>query len=189
MSKVCPACGVKHKNSAYNCMSCGTPFPSGRTYPDFFKYSKYIFGAVVLVALVVALSLHFLSPETAARRIMNAYRINDVGAVVRACPDFFLESDMLDIEAFIDDMGSSVNQLSELSFGYRVEKTASPSSKEYEALLEQFYYFGGYDFDEDDIKDIKIVWIDTDLEIEGSIFRFVMIKYGGRWCWWPSSVA
>ena len=194
MSKVCKKCGVKHKNSAYVCMACGEPFEKGRTFPDFYKYSKYIFYGIILALIAVILIIYFTSPETAARSVVKAYKMNDAASVVASVPEFLLESDNFDAERFANDVIYDAIFISYQSFGYRVDNTAPPSAKDRDRIISDLHYYGGDDFDEDELSDITLVWISHDMEYivgmwQASVVRFVMIKYDGHWYWWPDTVS
>lgn len=192
MSKVCKKCGVKHKNSAYVCMACGEPFPSGYTKPDIFKYVRFVIPGIILVLVAVFLVIYFTGPSFAVRKIMNGYRDNDPEAVIESYPSFFMESVLVDKETWINDVKFNVKVSSQYVHKYKLEKAQNPTESEREKLLEDIRIFGGRDFDVSDIKDIKIIWVTYDVDFAGVFphagLRFVMIKYEGRWCWWPDVV-
>ena len=121
-------------------------------------------------------------------------RQNDAKSVVASVPAFLLESDNFDAERFANDVIYDAIFISYQSFGYRVDKTASPSTKERDQIISELKYYGGSDFDEGELDEITLVWVSHDMEYivgmwQASIVRFVMIKYDGHWYWWPDTVS
>jgi hypothetical protein len=173
-------------------MACGEPFPNGYTKPDIFKYMRFVIPGIILVLVAVFLVIYFTGPSVAVRKIMNGYRDNDPEAVIESYPSFFMESVLVDRETLINDVKFNVKVSSQYVHKYKLEKAQNPTESEREKLLEDIRIYGGRDFDVSDIKDIKIIWVTYDVDFAGVFpqagLRFVMIKYEGRWCWWPDVV-
>lgn len=192
MSKICSNCGVKYSNSAKKCIMCGTEFNDEHIYA---KRKRFIILGIVgalLIGAVIALVVFSTGPKAAVRRVMESQKRNDPEATIAMFPSFFVESDLTDKEALLRDVSEMTEALSQYLFSYNIEKAADPTTKEVEEYMEVFRYFGGEDFREEDIEDIKIVWVNYKGNIPSfwpsHATRFVMIKYEGKWCWWPSNV-
>ncbi len=192
MAKFCKKCGVKHANRAFRCAACGTPFPSGRDYPDLMKYTRYILYSILPLAAAILLIIHFTGANAAAKRILKAFEKNDAEAVIEAYPEFWMESDRINKEVVIGETEAGVKLISENLLSYRLLEIADPSYHEQEALMESIRYYAGDDFDEDDVKNVKIVWFAVNMEHANSwssgAVCFVMIKYDGSWYWWPEGI-
>ena len=173
-------------------MACGEPFSSGRNKNDVIKYVRIAIPIVVLAVVAVFVVLYLTSPQAAVRRIMDGYRNNDPDAVIESYPEFFMDSVLVDREKWINDIRFSVKVSSQHIHYYELEDPQKPSASERERLMKDFKLYGGFDFDESDIKDIRIIWVNYDVDFGGVLpqagLRFVMIKYEGRWCWWPDIV-
>ena len=183
---------MKHTNSAHVCLGCGTPFPNGRNTPDLFKYLRIVIQSIIPLTAIILLILHFTGPVAAARRVAKAFQKNDTQAVVSYLPDFITESDTVDAQSYVDDIKSGVEQLSSSIRTFRIYESVNPSDSQLEELVEQIRFFAGEDFDLNSIKKVKLVWVKLSLE-EGDYIRAydlqcLMIKYQGRWHWWPYSV-
>ena len=192
MAKICKQCGVKYSNSATKCVMCGTEFEDNQTYLQKKQYIRFGVILAVLAAVIVVLVLSFTGPKAAVRRIMANYKRNDVAAVVVAFPRFFMESDALDRQEFVEFIEENVKDLSEYLISYNIEKAETPTSQYRKELMDQILFFAGPGFDESDIEDIKIVWVNYKGNISGimqsNASRFTMIKYKGDWYWWPDNI-
>lgn len=192
MAKICKNCGIKHENSAKKCAACGTPFNDEHIYAKKKKYLIIAICSVLLLAAAIGLIIFSTGPRAAVRRIMNAHKRNDFEAIVDTFPDFLLESEVLDSEEFLRSTEKVVGSFSQYIFSYNIEKAETPNSNERENYLELFSYFGGENFDESEVEDITIVWVNYKGNIPGfwpsQGTRFVVFKYKGEWCWWPSNI-
>lgn len=192
MAKICQQCGVKYKNSATQCVMCGTEFQDihvggkGKMIRIF-----GILGALLVVAMVVIMLL-FTGPKAAARRVMEGYKRNDAEAVIACFPSFFMESDELNRDGWVKEIEYNVKDMSDYIFSYTIEKAEKPSSQDRERFMEDFHYFGGDAFDENKLQDVRVVWVIYKGNIPGVWpsrgARLVMIKYEGRWYWWPDTI-
>ena len=192
MSKVCKKCGIKHKNSATYCVMCGEPFynEQGLKARNIRRTVGIILG---VIALAAALLFIFTSgPKAAVRRILNGYKRNDPDAVIASYPDFLLESDKIDKDEFIRSTRQNVKDMSDYIFLYKLGKAEDPSESEREELMETFRFYADEDFSESDIQSIKIIWADYTGNVPAvwpsRAARFIVIKYEGRWYWWPDTV-
>lgn len=189
MAKICKECGVKHRNNATKCVHCGAAFDDVQHYA---KRKKLIILGIVCVVLVlaaIASVIYLTGPRAAVRRIMEGYKRNDAEAIVDSFPSFLLEMDGASREKLIADMSSSVESMSDYIFSYGIDRVVDPSDNDREILIKKAQLIAGDDFEENDIKDIKVVWVTFTGNVpsvwpSGST-RFVMIKYDGRWCWCP----
>ena len=192
MSKVCPNCGVKHENIAKKCVACGAEFNDEHIYA---KKKKNLIIAIccALIFLTVTFLIVFTTgPKAEVRRIMNAHKRNDVEAVIDSMPDFLLESDILDYDLFILQTERTVESFSQYIFSFNIDNAKTPSANERQDLLETLEYFGGDNFDQAKVEDIKYVWVNYKGNVQGFWpsrgTRFLVFKYDGEWCWWPSNV-
>ena len=192
MAKVCRKCGVKHKNSATYCVMCGTEFYDAEGLKK--RRIRRIIG-IILGILALAASLLFIftaGPKAAVRRILNGYKRNDPDAVIASYPDFLLESDKIDKDELILSTQINVKDMSDYIFMYKLGKAEDPSEREYEELMETFRYYAGEDFSDGDVQSIKIIWADYTGNVPAvwpsRAARFIVIKYQGRWYWWPETV-
>ena len=192
MSKICKNCGVKHENSAKKCAACGAEFNDEHIYAKKKKHFILAICGVFLLATGVGLIAYSTGPRAAVRRIMNAHKRNDFEAVVATFPDFLFESEHLDQNAFMLSTEGVVERFSQYIFSYNIDKAETPSANEREAYIETFRYFGGENFDESEVEDIKMVWVNYKGNIPGFWpsrgTRFIVFKYKGEWCWWPSNI-
>lgn len=96
---------------------------------------------------------------------------------------------MIDKDAFINGTISNVERTSGKLFSFRISRVKSPSDSERDALMDSFRHFESHSFHEDDIKNIKIVWVTGSFTNNGAVnamdIQLIMIKYDGHWCWWP----
>jgi hypothetical protein len=92
MAKICKQCNLKYKNRAVTCVSCGS---SLEVIESSFKAKwAVIYSAIALLlilATVLAL-LWFTGPKAKIRKVMRAYKNDDVSAVVDAYPPFLLNA-------------------------------------------------------------------------------------------------
>lgn len=192
MSKVCQKCGVKHENSAKKCAMCGTEFNDSHIYKKRKKLIILAICGVILLAAATVLIIYSTGPKAAVRRIMNAHKQVDAETVISYYPDFLLESDKIDKEEFLTETEVTVQGFSRYLFSFNLEKAETPSERECEELIETFEYFGGENFDESELGEIKMVWVNYKGNIPGFWpsrgTRFIVFKYEGRWCWWPANV-
>ncbi|MBQ7923646.1 MAG: hypothetical protein IJ325_13900 [Clostridia bacterium] len=192
MAKICRQCGVKYKNSATKCIMCGTEFNDVHIYAK--KKKHLILGIVgtILAAVTVVMIIFSTGPEAAVWRIMESHKRNDVEEIVESFPDFLMESENFDEKAFMVDVKSVTGYFSKYIFSYNIGAAQKPSSRECAELMEVFRYYAGDAFDESQIEDIRMVWVNYKCNIPSfwpsRATRFIMIKYEGRWCWWPSNV-
>ncbi|MBO5702036.1 MAG: hypothetical protein J6S71_06325 [Clostridia bacterium] len=192
MAKICKNCGVKHKNSATYCVMCGEPFYSeqGLKKRKIHRIIGIVLGVLALTAGV--LFIFTAGPKAAVRRILNGYKRNDPDAVIASYPDFLIESNQVDKDQLILSTQINVKDMSDYIFMYKLGKSEDPSEKEYEELMEAFRFYAGEDFSEDDIQSIKIIWVDYTGNVPAvwpsRAARFIVIKYEGRWYWWPETV-
>lgn len=192
MSKICKNCGVKHENSAKKCAMCGTEFNDKHIYAKRKKLIILVICGAVLLATAIVFIIYLTGPKAAVRRIMDAHKRVDAETVISYFPDFLLESDKIDGEKFIMETEATVNGFSRYLFSFNLEKAETPSDREIEELLETFEYFGGENFDESEVRDIKMVWVNYKGNVQGFWpshgTRFIMFKYDGSWYWWPNNV-
>lgn len=192
MSKACQQCGVKHRNDAKKCINCGAEFGD---LPQRAKNKKLIIlgiiGVLLIAAAVFAL-IYFTGPKAAVRRVMRSFKNNDVEAIVDSLPEFYVECEYWTREEVVKAMSGPVLEMSNYIFSYNIDSVKSPSDSERDELMETFKSLAGEDFDESDIEDIKLVWVNFTGNVPGfwpaGATRFIMIKYNGRWCYWPSHV-
>lgn len=192
MAKICKQCGIKYENSATKCIVCGTEFKDTHIYSR--RKKLLIFGiiGVILVLATIFIAILSTTPEAAVWRIMEAHRRNDLDAVVATFPDFLLESEVIDKNKFMLNTQYAMEEFSQYIFSYSIGKAETPNSNEREKYMEIFRYFGGSKFQEDKIEDIKMVWVNYKGNIIGFWpsrgTRFIVFKYDGDWCWWPSNI-
>ena len=145
-----------------------------------------------MLAAAIILIIYSTGPKAAVRRIMNAHKQVDAETVISYLPDFLLESDKIDGEKFKMETEATVKGFSRFLFSFNLEKAETPSDREIEELLETFEYFGGENFDESKVRDIKMVWVNYKGNVQGFWpsrgTRFIVFKYEGRWYWWPNNV-
>lgn len=189
MAKICKQCNLKYKNRAVTCVSCGS---SLEVIESSFKAKwAVIYSAIALVlVLVTTLSVsYFTGPKAAVKKILKAYKGNDVETVVDSFPPFLNYATGLDREALEEDMAKSVKELSDYMTFYHVEDVKKPSSSERDEIIETLAYFKDFGYDERKLEDIRLVWSGMRGGDVGTWDfvneRFVMIKYDGRWYWWP----
>ena len=189
MAKICKQCNLKYKNRAVTCVSCGSELSMIES--TFRIRWSLIYTAIALV-LVLATTLsvsYFTSPKAAVKKILKAYKGNDVETVVDSFPPFLNYATGLDREALEEYMEKSVKDLSDYITFYHVEDVKKPSSNEREEVLETLSYYKDFGYDEDKLEDIKLVWAGMRGGPVGTCNftneRFVMIKYDGHWYWWP----
>lgn len=192
MAKICPQCGVKYKNSATKCIMCNTEFQDNHVSKNKKKILIFVIVGVILAAAVVTSILLFTGPKAKVRHIMDSYKRNDAEAVIATFPSFFMETDQINIDLYLTEIELNVRDMSDYIFSYNIEKAEKPSSQEREEFMENFRHYGGDNFDEDKLEDIRIVWINYKGNVPGiwpsRAVRFIMIKYEGKWCWWPATV-
>ena len=192
MAKICKQCGVKYSNSATKCIMCGTEFEDNHVHAK--RKELFILGIAIaaLAAVIVVLILFFTGPKAAVRRIMDGYKRNDAAAIVVSIPRFLMESDYIDSQGFVQSLETNAKELSEYIVSYNIEKAETPNSQYREELMNDILYFAGDGFEESDIEDIKIIWVNYKGNVSGLMHsnatRFTMIKYNGNWYWWPDNV-
>ena len=189
MAKVCKVCGVKYRNNAERCVMCKTEFNDLHIYK---RRRRNIILAVCITLLLVSTvsyAVYSTTPSAAVRRIMSAYNRADVDEVVSYYPEFYLESDNIDKRRLLLDVETDVKIFSKYLCTYYLESPATPSWKECEKLLEDLRYYGGENFDEEKLGEIKMIWVNFKYDIEGiwpkGSIRFIVFEYEGRWCWLP----
>ena len=188
-AKVCKQCNLKYKNRAETCVSCGSELSM---IESTFRIRWSLIYAAIALVLVLATTLsvsYFTSPKAAVKKILKAYKGNDVETVVDSLPPFLNYSTGLDREELEEYMEKSVKDLSDYITFYHVEDVKNPSSNEREEVLETLSYYKDFGYDEDKLEDIKLVWAGMRGGPVGTWNftneRFVMIKYDGQWYWWP----
>lgn len=192
MSKVCRKCGVRHRNSATKCAMCRTEFNDSHIYAKRRRIIILSICAVLLISSAIAYTVYSKTPEAAVRRIMNAHNEGDFDTVISYYPDFYLESDKVNKERLLLDAEFGVKKMSKELYTFYLEEPATPSDRECEELLESFKYYGGENFDEEKLGEIKMIWVNYRLDVtyfwpkRGT--RFIVFEYDGRWCWWPDNV-
>ena len=191
MAKICPQCNLKHGDNATKCVGCGGELVIIES--TFKKKWIIIYSAIALVlvlATVIAL-LWFTGPKAKIRKVMRAYKNDDVATVVDAYPPFLINATGLTREEFERDQQQAVRNFSNYLFSYSVEDVKKPSTNERSEVLEQLERFADYGYDESRLEDIRLVWVGVrgGGEFSGywndSDLRFVVIKYDGRWYCWP----
>ena len=191
MAKICQLCGLKHGNNATKCVSCGTPLEDNGTPSKKKILIPVILGIILAVVGVVILILS-TGPKAQIRRIMESYKKNDAEAIIATFPDFFTNSEKINPQTLQTQVKVETKSLSEYIFSYNIDKVETPAAQERQQMMEDFRYFAGEDFDESDIQDIKIIWVNYKGNVPGiwpiHATRFIMIKYNGRWCCWPNNV-
>ncbi|MBQ8432904.1 MAG: hypothetical protein IJX28_08485 [Clostridia bacterium] len=192
MSKICKQCGVKYSNSTKKCTMCGTEFQDTHVYEKRKKYLILGVIALLLVAAAVTLILMFTGPKGAVRRIMIAQKQGDVDAIIAFYPDFLLETDKINWTEYRLGLERSAENSAKYIFSYNIEKAETPNTRECEEMIEIFRYYAGEDFDETKVTEFKMIWVNYKSNVQGfwpsHATRFIMFKYEGRWCWWPSNV-
>ena len=192
MSKVCRKCGVRHRNSATKCAMCRTEFNDSHIYAKRRRIIILSICAVLLISSAIAYTVYSKTPEAAVRHIMNAHNEGDFDTVISYYPDFYLESDKVNKERLLLDAEFGVKKMSKEIYTFYLEEPATPSDRECEELLESFKYYGGENFDEEKLGEIKMIWVNYRLDVtyfwpkRGT--RFIVFEYDGRWCWWPDNV-
>jgi hypothetical protein len=190
MAKICKQCNLKYKNSAVTCVSCGS---SLEVIESSFKAKwAVIYSAIALLlilATVLAL-LWFTGPKAKIRKVMRAYKNDDVSAVVDAYPPFLLNATGLTRAEFEKDQQQVVRNFSNYLFSYSVEDVKKPSTNERNEVMDQLERFADYGYDASRLEDIRLVWVGVRGGGElgywnDSDMRFVVIKYDGRWYCWP----
>ena len=192
MAKVCKVCGTKYRNSAKKCVICRTEFNDSHIYAKRRRLITLAVCAMLLIASTIAFVVYSSTPQAAVRRIMNACDNADVDTVVSYYPEFYLESDKVDKRRLLLDTKVEVNIFSQKLYTFYLEDPMTPSEKECEELIEAFKYYGGENFDEDKLGDIKMIWVNYRIDIDyiwpKCSTRFIVFEYDGRWCWWPYNV-
>lgn len=191
MSKICRQCNLKHHNYATSCVHCGSELEVTRPTKIIRRTLISVIITATLISAVVFSVTYFTGPKAAVRKIMRAYKSNDVQAVVDCFPDFLTES-LGDSRAEVEkSMTDSTKRASRYLFSYQITNTASPHAREREELLQSFESLEEHGFDESKLEDIKIVWTKMTGKIRGFLTtsrgRFIAIKYGGQWYCWPDS--
>lgn len=192
MSKVCRKCGVRHRNSATKCAMCRTEFNDSHIYAKRRRIIILSICGVLLLSAAIYYAVYSTTPEAAVRRIMNAHNEGDFDTVISYYPDFYLESDKVNKERLLLDAEFGVKKMSKELYTFYLEEPATPSDRECEELLESFRYYGGENFDEEKLGEIKMIWVNYRLDVtyfwpkRGT--RFIVFEYDGRWCWWPDNV-
>ena len=192
MSKVCKNCGVRHRNSATKCAMCRTEFNDSHIYARRRRIIALAICGVLLISSAIYYAVYSATPEAAVRRIMNAYKKADYDTVISYYPDFYLESDKVDSDRIRLDAKVGVNIFSKDLYTFYLEDPETPSDRECAELLETFKYYGGDNFDESKLGDIKMVWVNYRLDVyyfwpkRGT--RFIVFEYDGSWYWWPDNV-
>lgn len=192
MAKICQQCGLKHGNNATKCIACGTEFPLSQSSSKNKKYLIFaILGVLLAVGAIVCILL-FTGPKATVRRIMESYKRNDAEAIIATFPDFFKDSEKINSQTLQTQIEIETKSLSDYIFSYNIEEAKTPTAQERQQMMEDFRYFAGEDFNENDIQDIKIIWVNYKGNVTGiwpiHATRFIMIKYNGRWCCWPNNV-
>ena len=191
MSKLCKACGLKHRNSALKYASCKTPFNDQKQRAKKRRLIILTIAVAVLITTAVFAILHYSGPKGVTRRVMDAYRENDPESLVDTLPPFYVNADGSNREKMIQQYAPFVKRLSNYIFSYYLDEPLVPSERQREELMKQIRYFAGADFKESDIEDIRFVWV----HFTGDVLyiwpkyteRFIVIKYEGDWYWWPDS--
>ena len=192
VSKVCKNCGVKHRNSATKCAMCRTEFNDSHIYAKRRRIIILSICAVLLIASAIAYTVYSKTPEAAVRRIMKAYEKADVDTVISYYPEFYLESDKVDSRRLRLDIEVDVKSFSRELYTFYLEDSATPSERECEKLIETFRYYGGENFDDNKLGEIKMVWVNYRSDIyyfwpkHGT--RFIVFQYDDNWYWWPDNV-
>ena len=192
MAKMCPQCGVKYQNKATKCVMCKIDLSENHGHKIMKKLVFSGIIGIVLVGIAITLVSMLTGPKAAVRRIVEGFKQNDPQSIMAMLPDFVLESDKIDRRELELEMTTDALTLSKFIFSYNIEEVKDPSFQEREKLMEDFRYIAGEDFDDREIKDIKIIWVNYKGDIPGfwpsHATRFTMIKYQGRWYWWPETV-
>lgn len=192
MAKFCKVCGVEYHNSALKCVMCKTAFNDAHIYARRRRLIILAICITLLIASVIALVAYSFTPQAAVRRIMNAYKRNDVDTVVSYYPNFYLESDKVNKRKLLLDAEVETTIYFEQLYTFYLEDPMTPSEKECQELIATFKHYGGENFDENKLGEIKMVWVNYTLDIpkmwpKGST-RFIVFEYEERWCWWPHNV-
>ncbi len=192
MAKFCKNCGVKYRNRTEKCVMCGTEFNDEHIYAGRRRCIILVILAILLLTSAISYSVYSASPEAAVRRIMRAYKKCDIDTVTSYYPEFYLESDKIDKRKLLLEAGVEIKYLSRNLYTFYLEDARTPSDKECEKLIEEFKYYGGHNFDEEKLGDIKMIWVNYRWDIyyiwPKSSTRFIVFEYDGRWCWWPNNV-
>ena len=193
MAKVCKNCGVKYNNSATKCIMCGTEFDDVHIYAKRKKNIIFAIIGAVLVAVVIAFLILSTGPKAEVWRLMNAQMRNDADAMLEKIPSFLMESEKFDSRDFVIEFKATVGQMSKYIVSFNIEKAETPNSMYREELIEAIVYFADDDFNENDIEDIKIIWVNYEGgKVMGTLHsratRFTMFKYKGEWYWWPANI-
>lgn len=189
MAKICIECGLKHDNKAKQCVNCGSELEVIQADAKRKRIIVIALVSIILIAATIIGVTYFSSPEAKVKSIMKAFQKNDVDAVISSFPDFvinYLDETETDTTQFFEEW---VATLSDYIFSYNIDKVAAPSTSQKTVLLTTFYYLEEYGYDESKLSDVQLVWLKLRGGTTGlwnsSDNRFVMIKYDGKWFWWP----
>ncbi len=192
MSRKCPRCGVKYTSKATHCVLCNIELPDNHIHADRKKILIFLIVGILVAAAAITLTLIFTGPKAVARKVISNYKKNDPDAVYETYPSFLIESDRIDQKMLKEDLERNVNDMSDYIFSYNIDKVEKPTTKEIKEFIRSFHVNGGAAFEEEKLQDIRIVWINYKGNITGiwptRAVRFVIIKYDGKWCWWPETV-
>lgn len=189
MAKVCKVCGTRYRNSAKKCVMCRYEFNDSHIYAK--RRMRIILAvcATLLLASTISYAVYSATPQAAVRRIMIAIDKADVDTVVSYYPDFYLESDKFEKRRLLLDAETDIKIFSKYLCTFYLEDPVNPSWKECEKLLNDCHYYGGENFDEEKLGEIKLIWVHFKYDIDGiwpkGSIRFIVFEYDGRWCWWP----
>ncbi len=170
---------------------CGTAFEDVRVT---IVKKTFILYAVIALLIVVAIVVGIIlttGPRAVARRVLRSYKNNDPISVVNTYPSFMLEAEGYDIEGLASAIAGNVKDVSEFMVSFSTDRPQTPNKRDHNQLLEDFKYYCGDAFDESKLEDIKFVWVSFKGQTSGiwgkSTSRFTIIKYDGKWYWWPDN--
>lgn len=135
---------------------------------------------VAIVAIIVAISLIFPSPEAVVKKALNAAIDGNAKAYVNLLPPFLFE-DEDEKEDMIELYETIFENMEDMEFEIKkVSKMSSSDKKDIKENLEEMEDYLD-DFDADDVTDFKVVKVRIDDGDDKSTRDMNVIKYKGRW--------
>ena len=189
MAKRCPECGVKHSNKALQCLACGAELKSAEDVIEKKKTLIVLISCILLLAAVIISVIYFTGPRAKFRSIMRSYKRGDVDGVMDTFPEFYTNA--YDINQFYFDhqLPDFIDSLSELSFSFKINKVSDIPAKDLEHVLAHLEEYRDYGYEPAKLQKVKVVLFTMRGASPGFLGfpadRYIMIKYDGKWYWWP----
>lgn len=189
MAKMCPACNLKHKNSATKCAGCGAELSHSESYVH---KKRIIILSIISLLLIVATVLsivYFTSSRAKLRRLMRDFKKGDIDGVMELFPDFLLNARDENFYYFEVQLPNAVKHFSENPFSYRIDKMGNPTSRELDSIVEHLEDYTPYGYDRNKLEDAKMAMLTirgtSPVNLGSSFDRLLFLKYDGKWYWWP----